>query len=52
MVQFGCSIWRWLSGDVVTVWTSIMTAVALFAGMQPLGGFTHLCVIRSPVAHR
>jgi polyisoprenyl-phosphate glycosyltransferase len=30
------SIWRWLSGDVVTGWTSIMTAITLFAGVQLL----------------
>lgn len=30
------SIWRWLSGDVVTGWTSIVTAIALFSGVQLL----------------
>ncbi|KAB2911084.1 MAG: glycosyltransferase family 2 protein [Hyphomicrobiaceae bacterium] len=30
------SLWRWLSGEVVTGWTSIMTAIALFSGVQLL----------------
>jgi len=36
MLLLGYSVWRWLSGDVVTGWTSIMTAIALFAGVQLL----------------
>jgi polyisoprenyl-phosphate glycosyltransferase len=30
------TFWSWLSGDVVTGWTSTMTAIALFAGVQLL----------------
>lgn len=30
------SVWRWASGDVVTGWTSIIAAIALFAGVQLL----------------
>jgi len=30
------TIWRWLSGDVVVGWSSTMTAIALFAGVQLL----------------
>ena len=33
---FAYTIVRWLRGDVVAGWTSIMTAVALFAGVQLL----------------
>lgn len=32
----GYTVWRWLSGDVVMGWSSIMTAIALFAGVQLL----------------
>ena len=30
------TIWRWLSGDVVAGWSSTMTAIAFFAGIQLL----------------
>jgi dolichol-phosphate mannosyltransferase len=36
MLLLAYSVWRWLAGEVVTGWTSIMTAVALFAGVQLL----------------
>ena len=36
MLLLAYSVWRWLSGEVVTGWTSIMTAIALFAGVQLL----------------
>ena len=36
LLLLGYSICRWLSGDVVTGWTSIMAATALFAAVQLL----------------
>jgi polyisoprenyl-phosphate glycosyltransferase len=36
MLLLAYSLWRWLAGEVVTGWTSVMSAIALFAGVQLL----------------
>jgi dolichol-phosphate mannosyltransferase len=35
-VLLAYTVWRWANGDVVAGWSSIMTAVALFSGVQLL----------------